>query len=125
MARRAADIGILSALLADPCRRRPEPVTADAGTLGLLPDGYGTPETTSAVSAVTLPDGAGALAYFGEPRAAVRIDTTALDPTADVRDPLGQSVDPRGVLRRGCPYRRGHHVGWPSTWTDAVLILRR
>lgn len=119
------DIGILCALLADHAGAELTPVAATATARGLLPDGYGDPETTSAVSAATLPDGRGALAYFGEPRGTVLVDTTALHPAAQFEIAWADPASGEEVAVSGRHSGDDITVQWPSDWNDAVLILRR
>jgi hypothetical protein len=118
-------MGVLSAIIADEASEPLVPVSDAAGTSGLLPDGYGTPGTTSSVGAVTLSDGRGALVYFNEPRSQITVDTTALHPTASFGI---RWVNPAtGEEFFVADDRTGDDVsvGWPSTWSDAVLVIRR
>ncbi|MDX2376584.1 DUF4038 domain-containing protein [Microbacterium sp. LRZ72] len=121
----AGDITVLSRALSTYAQTPLTPITDGAPAAGLVVDGYGTPGTTSEVTAATLPDGAGALAYFGEPRTVVTIDTTALDPEAayDIRwiDPATGEEFFFADDRTGVDVS----VGWPSTWSDALLVIRR
>lgn len=119
------DMQVLSAIVAQYATQPLSPVSEAGGTLGLLPDGYGTPGTTSAIGAALLPDGAGALAYFNEPRAAVVVDTTVLDPAAAyqirwVNPATGEEFFVADD-RAGADVK----VSWPSTWSDALLVLLR
>lgn len=120
----SSDMGVLSAIIAEYASEPLTPVSEAAGTLGLFPDGYGTPGTTSFVGAVTLPGGRGALAYFTEPRSTVAIDTTALDPSAGFS--ISWINPESGEEFFVADGRAGDDVtiGWPSTWSDALLVLR-
>lgn len=101
------------------------PASNAAGALGLVPDGYGTEGTASMASAALLPDGEGAVIYFGEPRGTVVVDTTALDPAASYElrwfDPETGDEFFVAADRGGSAIE----VSWPSQSNDAVLILRR
>ena len=101
------------------------PVSDATGTMGLLPDGYGTAGAPSVVTAALLPDGRGALAYFGETRASVVIDTTVIDPAATFAiswiDPATGEKFFFGEDRTGTDIE----VSWPSSWPDAVLVVER
>lgn len=101
------------------------PVAAGDGTSRLLPDGYGVAGTTSMATAALLPDRRGALVYFGEPRATVVVDTTAIDPDAtfEIRwiDPATGEQFYFGADRAGT----GVEISWPSSWVDAVLVVER
>lgn len=121
----ARDMEIFSMIVATVGAGSLTPVSGATGSVFLLPDGYGTPGTTSAVTAALLPAGRGALAYFGETRASVVIDTTVIDPAAT----FGISwIDPAtgqkfffGEDRAGTDIQ----VSWPSSWPDAVLVVER
>ncbi|PZU37524.1 MAG: hypothetical protein DI573_11455 [Microbacterium sp.] len=121
----SGDMGVLSAIIADEASEPLVPVSDAAGTSALLPDGYGTPGTTSSVGAVTLSDGRGALVYVNEPRSQITVDTTALHPTASFGI---RWINPAtGEEFFVADDRTGDDVsvGWPSTWSDAVLVIRR
>ncbi|MCR2816691.1 apiosidase-like domain-containing protein [Microbacterium jiangjiandongii] len=121
----ARDIGTLASLLHRHADAELTPVTADSPAAGLLPDGYGTVESTSAVSAATLPEGRGALAYFGEPRRTVRVDTTAVHPTAAFEIRWADPATGEELFVSSGTTGADVTVGWPPTWIDGVLILRR
>ena len=118
----AEDVRVLSTLLAAFVPGVLEPLGVESG---LLPDGHGTPGTASAVAVAALPDGAGAMAYFGEPRSTIRIDTTALD--ADATFAIRWFDPATGEEFFVADDRAGEDVvvSWPSTWSDAVLLVRR
>jgi len=121
----ARDIGTLSSLLARHADAELTPVSVSDTAARLLPDGYGTAETDSEVSAATLPEGRGALAYFGEQRRTVRVDTTAVHPTATFEIRWADPATGEEFFVAADQAGEDITVGWPSTWTDAVLILRR
>ncbi|MCR2825482.1 apiosidase-like domain-containing protein [Microbacterium sp. zg.Y909] len=121
----ARDIGTLASLLARQGDAELTPVSADTPAGRLLPDGYGTPESTDAVSAATLPDGRGALVYFGEPRGNVRVDTTAVHPTAAFEIHWADPASGAELFVSSGTAGADVTVAWPPGWTDAVLILRR
>ena len=121
----AQDIGTLASLLARHGAAELTPVAADAKAVGLLPDGYGEPDSDDAVSAATLPDGRGALAYFGQPRRTVRLDTTAVHPSAGFEIRWADPGSGEELLVSSGTSGTDVTVAWPPGWSDAVLILRR
>lgn len=121
----ARDMEVLSRVLATFVTDSLTPVREGDTTSGLIPSGYGKAGTTSRISAGSLPDGAGALIYFREPRAEAVVDTTVLDPDAVYKirwiDPATGEQFFFGEGRSGSDLA----VSWPSTWVDALLVLTR
>lgn len=121
----ARDVGVFSRVVASYASGSLTPVSEGEGAAGFLPGGYGTAGAASMTTAALLPDGAGAVAYFGETRADVVIDTTVLDPDAAYEilwvDPATGEQFFFGEGRSGADLR----VSWPSSWVDAVLVVRR
>ncbi len=121
----ARDIGILAAIVNTYVPGSLTPVSTAGRAAGFVRDGYGEAGTAGLVTAALTPGDSGALAYFGEKRASVTIDTTALDPDATFTilwiDPATGEQFHVGENRSGTDLA----VSWPSSWADAVLVLAR
>ena len=120
----AADVKVLASMLAQ-YGEGGTLVPVAGATASLLPDGFGTPGTASEVSAALMADDAGALVYFGEPRTAIQVDTTALDATAVYAFRWFNPATGEEFFVADNQSGTGVSVGWPSTWSDAVLIMLR
>jgi len=121
----ARDITTLSTVLRTFADGPLEPVSEHDGSARLLPTDYYSAEGgTGTTTAALLPEGAGAIAYFGEPRDSVDINTTALDPEAEFNISW---VDPSTSQQFFVGGRSGKRitVNWPSPWRDALLVLHR